>query len=829
MTARQIVSRGRLSRRFLRRLVQMFLLVAVTGVLAAVALFLYVAKDLPTPESLGQVRLAESTKIYDRTGEVLLYEVHGEEKRTVIPADQIPQHLKDATVAIEDVNFYKHRGIDFRGIVRATIANLRGRRISQGGSTITQQFVKNSLLTAKRTWTRKVREVVLAIELELFYRKDDILAFYLNQIPYGAGAYGVEAASKSYFGKSARDLTVTEAAALAALPKAPSYYSPYGNQPEELLRRKDLILDKMFEQGYLTETDRAAAKATQLAFQPRLERIGAPHFVFWVRGQLEERYGPDVMERAGLTVITTLDAKMQAVAERVVREGAARNEQRYNAGNASLVAVDPKTGQVLAMVGSRDYFDRERDGNVNVALRLRQPGSAFKPFAYATAFKKGFTPETVIFDIPTNFSTNPTEPYAPSNYDDRFRGPVTMRQALAQSLNIPSVKTLYLAGVNDTIDTAEAMGITSLKDRSRFGLALVLGGAEVRLLELTQAYGAFSQEGLRHPTSGILRIEDSSGTIVEAWQDESHRVLEPQIARLVTDILSDNKSRAPVFGERSSLFLPDRPVAAKTGTTENYRDAWIVGYTPSFAAGVWVGNNDAKPMAKGGAGVLAAGPIWHTFMQEILAGTPVEQFSGPDLMPAEKSVLRGEPYIETVATIDSVSGKLATDLTPPEFRETRRYKSVHTILSVVDPQNPNGPPPSDPTLNPQYRNWEDALQKWITEHPELNVRDNIPVEYDDVHTLENIPKITVLSPNLNSVLDDPITVEVALVHRYDIEGVEFYLDGEFVAEVRHPPYRVRWRQDGINGGEHMVEVKVRDAAGNRASERISFTVNPARN
>lgn len=820
----KVSGHSRPRRRPLRTLVRAILVLWGAGVLLVAALFLYVAKDLPTPETLSRVQFTESTKIYDRSGTALLYEVHGEQKRTVIPADQIPQSLKDATVAIEDANFYQHRGLDFRGIVRAAFANLRGRRITQGGSTITQQFVKNSLLTTKRTFGRKVQEAVLAIELEWFYRKDDILAFYLNQIPYGASAYGVEAASQTYFGKPARELSVAQAATLAALPRAPSYYSPYGNQPEELLKRKGLVLDRMFEQGYLTESQRDNAKAEKLSFQPRRERIAAPHFVFWVRSHLEERYGPDVMERAGLRVITTLDTKLQEIAERVVREGAERNEKLYKAGNAALAAIDPKTGQVLAMVGSRDYFDREHDGNVNVALRLRQPGSAFKPFAYATAFKKGFTPETVLFDVPTNFSTNPAEPYAPGNYDDRVRGPVTMRQALAQSLNIPSVKVLYLAGVNDTIDTAETMGVTTLQDRSRFGLALVLGGGEVKLLELAGAYGAFGQEGTLRPTGGILRVENALGETLEEWRDEPKRVLEPPIARLITDILSDNQSRAPVFGERSPLFFPDRPIAAKTGTTERYRDAWIVGYTPSLVAGVWTGNNDGRPMTKGGAGVAAAGPIWHAFMAEALKDTPVESFVKPDPVPATKSVLRGEPYVETVVAIDRISGKLATDRTPLEFREERRYRSVRTLLAVVNPQDPNGPPPADPTQDPQYQNWEDALQRWLVEHPGFNVRDAIPTEYDDVHTPENTPRITVLSPTTNPVMSDPITVEVSLTHRYAIERVEVYLDGEFADELRQAPYRVSWRRVALGSGEHEVVVRVRDVVGNRAEERILVTI-----
>ncbi|MBI3305466.1 PBP1A family penicillin-binding protein [Candidatus Parcubacteria bacterium] len=808
----------------LRKLVRAFFLLLGLGALLVAAVFLYVAKDLPNPKALGQVRFTQSTKIYDRTGQTLLYEVHGEEKRTLIPASDIPQAVKDATVAIEDANFYRHHGIDMRGILRAALSNLRGRRISQGGSTITQQFIKNSLLTSKRSFARKIKEVVLAVELEWFYGKDDILSMYLNQIPYGASAYGIEAASQTYFGKSAKDLTLAQAATLAALPKAPSYYSPYGNQPEELMARKNFILAKMAEQGYIAEADRDGAKTEVLAFRPRRENIRAPHFVFWIRSQLEERYGPEAIERGGLTVVTTLDARLQDIAERAVREGATRNEKLYQASNAALAAIDPKTGQVLVMVGSRDYFDQEHDGNVNVALRPRQPGSAFKPLAYATAFQKGFPPETVIFDVPTNFSINPAEPYAPGNYDDKFRGPVTMRQALAQSLNIPSVKVLYLAGIDKTIATAEALGITTLADRSRFGLALVLGAGEVKLMELVSAYGVFSQEGVRHPPVGILRVGGPNDETLEAWRDGARRVLEPQVARLVTDILSDNAARAPVFGARSPLFFPDRQVAAKTGTTERYRDAWIVGYTPSLAAGVWTGNNDGQPMTKGGAGVQAAGPIWHKFMEEALAGTPPETFTKPDPVPAEKSVLKGEPYVETVVAIDRISGKIATQYTPPELIERRRFPGLHTILAAVNPDDPSGPPPSDPASDPQYNNWESALQGWAQTHPELIPSAAPPTEFDDVHTPETTPRLTVLAPSGSVVTTDPVIIQVEIQARYPITAVQIYLDGEFAGEKDAPPYRFGWRKDTLGAGEHEAIIKAADTVGNKTEQNLVFSV-----
>ncbi|MDP3804721.1 MAG: transglycosylase domain-containing protein, partial [Candidatus Omnitrophota bacterium] len=443
-------------------------------------------------------------KIYDRTGEILLYDIHGEEKRTVIPWDDIPESVKEATLATEDSNFYNHKGLDIRGIVRAFFTNLKNFKISQGGSTITQQLVKKALLGDERTITRKIKDLTYSIEIERRFSKDQILWMYLNQIPYGSNIYGVEEASKTFFGKPAVDLTNAEAATLAALIRAPSYYSPYGNHVPELLARKDFVLKRMSDLGFITAEEYAAAKEQELSFKKSAEKIVAPHFVVMVKEYLSSKYGENVAESGGFKVITTLDADLQLLAEETVEKYAKINKEKYKASNAAMVSIDPKNGDLLTLVGSADYFDIENEGNFNVATAKRQPGSSFKPFAYATALQKGYTDFTVLFDLKTEFNYNCSpdalqekdqfgiDCYHPQNYDGLYRGPVTLRQSLSQSLNLPSVKTLYLAGVADTIDLAESMGITTLADRERFGLSLVLGGAEVKLADITSAYGVFA-------------------------------------------------------------------------------------------------------------------------------------------------------------------------------------------------------------------------------------------------------------------------------------------------------------------------------------------------
>src|SRR3989338_5621061 len=600
--------------RWLRPLLKLALWLFITGVLFILGSFVYYAKALPSLSQLNERQINESTKIFDRTGKVILYDIHGEEKRTIVNSNQIPDNAKYAAVAAEDANFYNHIGVDPRGILRAALYDIIGRKISQGGSTITQQFIKKAVLSDDRTWARKIKELVLALELERRYSKNEILTLYLNQVPYGSNTYGIEAAAQTFFSKSAKDLTLAESAILAALPQAPSRLSPYGSHLDELKTRQEYILKRLTELGYISKPDADAAKKEPLKFAVAAHGIKAPHFVMYIKEYIENKYGRDAVETQGLKVYTTLDWDLQQAAEQIISDGAKANQKKYGASNAALAAADHKTGQILAMVGSADYFDTANDGNFNVTTSDRQPGSSFKPFAYATAFTKGFTPDTVLFDTITEFNPNcPADAnadkdqygldcYHPGNYDDKFRGPLTAREALAQSLNIPSVQMLYLAGIEDTIKTAKAMGITSL-DENYYGLSLVLGGGEVKLLDEVAAYGVFANEGVKNDKTSILKIEDKSGDILEEYKSDPKKVMEPQIARLISDILSDNNARTPIFGANSALYFSARALAAKTGSTQKYHGAWTLGYPPSLVAGIWVGNNDNTSMSKAGAGL----------------------------------------------------------------------------------------------------------------------------------------------------------------------------------------------------------------------------------
>jgi 1A family penicillin-binding protein len=569
--------------------------------------------------------------IYDRTGTIELYRLYDEENRIVIGHDAIPESVRLATIASEDQNFYSHRGVDPLSILRAIGANMQSGQIEQGGSTITQQLARALYLTNERTLERKVREALLAIKIDHLLSKDEILDLYLNTVPYGANAYGIESAAQLFFKKKAIDLTLEESALLAALPNAPTYFSPYRVNLEKLRSRQEHILLRMRELGYITEKEYAAAmKDDPLArIVPRKDEIVAPHFVFAVLDELRTKYSDDELRTGGLRVTTTLDLGLQKSAEDIVRDGAKKNLSR-GAENAALVAIDAKNGDILAMVGSRDYFDPAIDGNVNVTIEKRQPGSAFKPFAYATAFSEGFQPETPIYDVPINFGPDGSgKNYIPQNYDGKTRGLLTMRQSLAMSLNIPAVQTLALAGVEDTIKLATDMGITTLTDPKRYGLALVLGGAEVRPLDMANAFSVFGQEGRNHPTTGIAKIIDRSGKEVAFHEPrESKQVLDPEVARKINSILSDNAARTPIFGPRSPLAFPAGvTVAAKTGTTQNFRDAWTVGYTPSIAVAVWAGNNDNRPMHAGADGVFVAAPIWRAFIDQALKQYPETGFT----------------------------------------------------------------------------------------------------------------------------------------------------------------------------------------------------------
>ncbi len=669
--------------------------IAVIGCIGLLLYLIYLRTTLPDPETIVTRQIKESTKVYDRTGEILLYDIYDNEKRTIISWNEIPQTVKDATISSEDSKFYEHRGIDFRGIVRALIRDIQNTEFAEGGSTITQQLVKNALLGGQKKISRKLREVMLSVEIERRFSKDEILWMYLNQIPYGSTAYGIEAASQLYFGKKAETLTLNESAILAAMIQAPSFYSPYGKNVEALMQRKDGVLRRMEELGHITKEQHEAALKETVTFTPQQNKLVAPHFVIMARDELIKKYGEERVSSGGFKIITTLDAELQKKAEELVSKYAKINKTRYRASNAALVAIDPKNGDVLALVGSSDYFDTANEGNFNVATASRQPGSAFKPFAYATALQKGYTDSTVLFDIRTEFNPrcSPTGTqtrdrfgsacYHPNNYDLRFHGAVNLRQSLAQSLNITSVKTLYLAGIEDTVTTAKNMGITTLREDPPYGLALVLGGAEVRLVDIVSAYGVFANDGIRNPWELIQRVELGDGSIFEEKEDNPTRVLEEQVARLMNDILSDNNARAPVFGPSSPLYFPGREVAAKTGTTQNNRDAWVIGYAPNIAVGVWTGNNNNTSMTQAGAGISAAGPLWHEFMASALSKLPRESFSRPNPTNVDKVMLNGTYVLNN---------------------------EIHSILYYVTRSNPRGAFPSNPSADLQFANWEWAAQ-----------------------------------------------------------------------------------------------------------------------
>lgn len=666
--------------------------------------------QIPDLSSIANRKVEQSVKIFDRTGSVLLYDLHNEKQRTIVSLDEIAPAVWHAVLAIEDPGFYEHGGIDPKAILRAVISQVTGGIFltRSGGSTITQQVVKGSLLVNDQTIARKLKEWVLAIKMDKVFTKDQVLELYLNQAPFGGQLYGVQEAAQTFFGKTAHDLSLPEAAYLAAVLPRPTYYSPYGDHKDALDARKDLVLNKMYEHGYISAEERDEAKRAEVTFvPPRDSSIAAPHFVFFVRQYLEDKYGADAVEESGWRVITTLDAELQVKAEEVVRAGALKNTVDFNATNAALVAIDPKNGHILSMVGSRYYFDTEIDGAYNVAASHpgRQPGSAFKPFAYAQALKEGYTPDTVLFDVHTQFSTS-CEPYdtsneypcySPSNYDNVFRGPMTLRNALAQSINVPAVKVLYLAGLSDTLELAKSMGITTLTTPSRYGLTLVLGGGEVTLLDMTSAYAVFAQNGVRHNPTPILRIEDAEGTVIEDNENPSGtQVLPRQVAEQINDILSDSVAREPL-GANSALSFPGWDVAVKTGTTNDYKDAWTIGYTPNIVIGMWAGNNDNTSMEKRVSGLIV-GPMWHSVMAYALSKSSYTAFTRSDTYTTSlKPVLRGiwqggETYVD-----DGI-----------EYAE----QSVHSILHWVNKSNPNGPVPRNPSNDSQYTLWEYPVRVW---------------------------------------------------------------------------------------------------------------------
>ncbi|MBI2617677.1 penicillin-binding protein [Candidatus Gottesmanbacteria bacterium] len=637
-------------------------------ILLGFSFFFFILKDLPSPSKLSSYEIPQTTKIYDRSG-TLLYEIYTDQNRTLVKLSDIPQHLRRATIAIEDKDFYKHQGVNPIGGVARAIKDTLLQKQLQGGSTITQQLVKTALLTPERTVSRKIKEIILAFWTEQLYSKDQILEMYLNQVPYGGTAWGIEAAAERYFGKPVKDLTLSEASLLAGLPAAPTLYSPFGAHPEYAIRRQKEVLARMVEDGYIGKEEKEMAENETLQFRPQIENIQAPHFVMYVKEQLVEKYGEKLVEQGGLRVTTTLDLPTQDIAQDTVATEVAKLKD-LRVGNGASIVTRPPTGEILAMVGSKDYF-ATGSGNFNVTTSFRQPGSAFKPINYAVGIEtKKVTLASLFIDAPTCFSVPGQPLYCPVNYDGKFHGPVQLRFALGNSFNIPAVKMMAQNGVSTVIASASAMGISTFTDPSRYGLSLTLGGGEVTMLDMAKAFGVFANTGIVKDLVSILKVTDKEGKVLEEYRDqnfvadihaplsypsslliEGPRVLSPETSFLISHILLDNNARSQAFSSSSYLVIPNRAVSVKTGTTDDKRDNWTIGFTPNFLIAVWVGNNDNTPMHPYlTSGVTGAAPIWNTLTRKVLQ-------SQTDLWPKQPADIVG-------VQICALSGKAPPNTDP---------------------------------------------------------------------------------------------------------------------------------------------------------------------
>lgn len=783
---------------------------------------------LPDFKTFAEQKVKSSTKIYDRTGEILLFNVHEDIKRTVVSSDKISLNIKNASIAIEDSEFYQHKGIRVSSIIRATVwTKLTGKKI-QGGSTITQQLIKNSLLNSDRTITRKIKEWILAIKIEKLLSKQEILTLYLNEAPFGGNTYGVEEASLNFFGVHARDVNLAQAAYLAAIPNAPTRFSPYGKNKINLEARKNLVLKRMFDLKFIDKNQYDQAKSENVVFlDQQLTHIKAPHFVFYLKDQLEKKYGEDIIENGGLRIISTIDYNLQKKAEEVALSGALLNESKYSGSNAAVVAIDPKTGQILAMVGSRYYFDKKIDGNFNVTTSPRQPGSTFKPIVYALAFQKGYTDQTTLFDVKTEFNSS-CDPsalgkspcYSPDNFDNKFRGPLTLRQALAESRNVIAVKLLYLVGIKDAITFSHDLGITTLNDGAdRYGLSLVIGGGETTLLDITSAFGVFANEGVRHPNNSIISIGDDSGNILEKYEEKSYDVMDANSARLLSSVLSDNGARAKTFGLNSNMFIPNQDVAVKTGTTNDNKDAWMVGYTPSIAVGVWTGNNDNKKMTNGGEKV--AGPIWKQVMTYALTKTTGEKFNPTEQIdPTLPSFLRGLWQGSVTYSIDIDSNELATELTPIEKKKDVSITDVHTILHWMNKENPKVLKTNPGKSDSQYDNWEYGVLNWwktnSINYPQITI-DNKPKNYDNIHTEKNKPSLSI--SGLKDIVykkTDNIEIIINSTSTHPINKIDVFLNGKYIISIKKSPFKLVLQLDQIDNlkKENNLQLIAYDNFGN---------------
>lgn len=808
----------------------------VAGTLFTGLLFAWYARDLPRPDKVVRSE-GLSTVVLDRTGEKL-YDIFEDQNRILVKWEDIPQSLKDATIAVEDKDFYKHQGLSRTGIIRAVV-NIFIFRNLQGGSTLTQQLVKNVLLTTERTLPRKIKEAILAIQIERKYSKDEILRMYLNEAPYGGTAVGVEAASEYYFGKPARELSLVESAIIAGLPQSPSRYSPFTGDPKAYVGRSQHVLRRMREDGYISAIQETGSREqlAKVQFSKGDTGLRAPHFVAYVRELITQKFGEKLVGAGGLTVTTTLDWKLQEKAQAAVFEEVEK-AKKLKVGNGAAVVMDPKTGEILAMVGSKDYSATDSGGyKFNVVTQgLRQPGSAIKPITYAAAFKKGYTSSTLLLDVDTKYpSGDPAKPeYNPKNYDSKFRGPMQLRFALGNSINTIAVKVSALVGVRDTLRLASEMGLTSLEptdeNLKRIGLSLTLGGGEVKLLELTQAFGVFASQGDRHDVVAILKVVDSKGkTIFEHKPSSGRRVLNPEIAYLVSDILSDNEARKEIFGLRSYLVIGGHTVAAKTGTTDDKRDNWTVGYTQSVVVGTWVGNNDNSPMHPSlASGVTGAAPIWNRIMREALKDKSDEPFIRPNGIvemdidaygggtPKDGYPTRKEKFIKgteptgqaaiykDVKVSKSDSNKLAS---PVQIAKGEYDTRSFVIFSEDDPVSTDG-----------KNRWQEGINAWLA--GQSDAKFHAPTETSQS---SDAIAVSIKEPgDQQQVNTSDVKIRVEAGSGNGVDKIEIYVDGTRQREISGSQVSETIH---MNDGVHTIKAKAIDTKGNVAEREIKISVN----
>lgn len=807
-------------------------LAVIFGTIFLGIVFVLLAKNLPQPNKIVR-REGFATKIFDRNGK-LIYDVFENQKRTPVQLYQVPQTLKEATVAIEDKEFYSHKGFDPKGYLRSIYYLFLGRRLS-GGSTLTQQLVKNVLLTSERSVVRKIKEFVLSMEIEAKYSKDQILQMYLNEAPYGGTTWGVEEASRTYFGKSVSDLTLIESAILAGLPQRPTYYSPSGSTPEAYIGRTKDVLRRMREDGKISieQEDQALIDLDKVTFASTGGTLKAPHFVMYVKKLLEDKYGSEVVEQGGLRVTTSIDLDFQDKVQEIVRSEIAKVESSHITNGAAVV-INPKTGEILAMVGSKNYDDPNYDGKFNVITQgERQPGSTIKPVTYVTALKKGYTASTLLMDTTTAFPGGAGKPdYVPVNYDNKEHGPLQLRFALGNSINIAAVKMLSLVGIKEMLTTAYDMGISSLEptttNLSRFGLSVTLGGGEVLPIEITNAYSAFANGGLRVDPVSILKVSDKDGNVLEEFHAiDGKRVFTEGEAFIISNILSDNSARVMTFSENNLLKIPNRQVAVKTGTTNDKRDNWTIGWTPQVIVGVWVGNNDNTAMKQLVSGVSGAAPIWRKVILSYLSDKPSEDFPIPSgIVSAEVDSFSGYRAHDgfLVRTEYFIQGTEPTGEDPvhPKMKICKSQKKIATLVDIakgdIDETEYFVLKENDPfSSSDQPNRWQKGIDNWIAK--QTDPRYHPPTTYCD-----NTDKVYVkfLSPQDQSQTGSNVSVKVETISLNEIVKVEFFVDGESKKILTSTPYELELT---LSDGRHTIKVIPTDSSGNQGSQESRIGVN----